>query len=182
MLQRDVPLSEIAAITFTEAAASELQARIRVQFEKRAATEDSALGARAAQAIADADLAAISTVHGFASRILSEFSVAAGLPPRVTVLDEVASQLANEQRWERFVDLLHEEPEYDELMYRAALIEVPLSPRYHGQASFKDVAAQLRAELGSPRRAARSADRWRPSTDRLHRIRQRRRAACGGAV
>ncbi len=143
VLRSDVRLSDIAAITFTEAAASELQARIRVQFEKQVLTEDAGHRERARQAIADADLAAISTVHGFASRILSEFSVAAGLPPRVSVLDEVGSQLANEQRWERFVDWLHEEPEFEELMYRAALIEVPLSPRYHGQASFKDVATNF---------------------------------------
>lgn len=143
VLHRDVRLSEIAAITFTEAAASELQARIRVQFERAAITADGDVSGRAQQAIADADLAVISTVHGFASRILGEFAIAAGLPPRVTVLDEVASQLANEDRWERFVDTLNDESSYDELMYRAALIEVPLSPRYHGQASFKDVAVNF---------------------------------------
>ncbi len=62
------------------------------------------------QAVADADSAAISTVHGFASRLLNEFSVAASLPPRVTVLDEVSSQLAHERRWDRFVDRLHARP------------------------------------------------------------------------
>ena len=140
VLNNDVRLSEIAAITFTEAAASELQARIRVEFEKLAQTQDPTHRERAEQAIADTDLAAVSTVHGFASRILGEFSVAAGLPPRISVLDEVASQLANEQRWDRFVDLLNNEPELEELMYRAALLDVPLSPAFRGQASFKDVA------------------------------------------
>ena len=140
VLHTDVRLSEIAAITFTEAAASELQARIRVEFEKQIQASNSTHRERAEQAIADTDLAAISTVHGFASRILGEFSVAAGLPPRISVLDEVASQLANEQRWDRFVDLLNNEPELEELMYRAALLDVPLSPAFHGQASFKDVA------------------------------------------
>ncbi|BAN02196.1 UvrD-helicase domain-containing protein [Ilumatobacter coccineus] len=143
VLEREVPLSEIAAITFTEAAASELQARIRVQFERAADTDDPVVRSRAMQAIADADLAAISTVHGFASRILGEFAVAAGLPPRVSVLDEVASQLAHEERWGRFVDMLDAEPSYDELLYRAALIDVPLTPRFAGQASFKDVAANF---------------------------------------
>jgi len=140
VLNNDVRLSDIAAITFTEAAASELQARIRVEFEKRAQTEDPTHRERAEQAIADTDLAAVSTVHGFASRILGEFSVAAGLPPRISVLDEVASQLANEQRWDRFVDLLNNEPELEELMYRAALLDVPLTPAFQGQPSFKDVA------------------------------------------
>ena len=140
VLGGDVRLSEIAAITFTEAAASELQARIRVEFEKQAVTEDLRHRELAEQAIADADIAAISTVHGFASRILTEFSVLAGLPPRVTVLDEVASQLEHERRWDRFVDVLNNESQFEELMYRAALVEVPLSPKYRGQASFKDVA------------------------------------------
>ncbi|MBT7428997.1 MAG: UvrD-helicase domain-containing protein, partial [Ilumatobacter sp.] len=96
VLHRDVPLSAIAAITFTEAAASELQSRIRVEFEKQTLTDDPTHRQRSEQAISDADLAAISTVHGFASRILTEFSVLAGLPPRVSVLDEVASQLEHE--------------------------------------------------------------------------------------
>lgn len=143
VLGGEVRLSDVAAITFTEAAASELQARLRVQFEKRAMADDGIAQQRALEAIADADLAAISTVHGFASRILSEFAVAAGLPPRVSVLDEVASQLATEDRWERFVDFLNDEITHDELMYRAALLEVPLSPRFNGQASFKDVAANF---------------------------------------
>ena len=143
VLHRDVPLSAIAAITFTEAAASELQSRIRVEFEKQTLTDDPTHRQRAEQAISDADLAAISTVHGFASRILTEFSVLAGLPPRVSVLDEVASQLEHERRWDHFVDILNTEPQFDELMYRAAIIEVPLTPRYRGQASFKDVAGHF---------------------------------------
>ncbi|NND75630.1 MAG: UvrD-helicase domain-containing protein [Ilumatobacter sp.] len=143
VLRADVALSDIVAITFTEAAASELTTRIRAAFEARLADPDTPTAdrERCARAIADADLAAISTVHGFASRLLSEFSVAAGLPPRVTVLDEVSSQLAHERRWERFVDRLHDAPEHEELLYRAALIGIPLSPTYHGEASFKDVAA-----------------------------------------
>ena len=135
VLERDVPLSDIAAITFTEAAASELQSRIRVAFEKRIADDATPelVRERCRQAVADADMAAISTVHGFASRILGEFSVAANLPPRVSVLDEVSSQLANEHRWDQFVDRLHEREDCEELLYRAALMEIPLQPRWSGQ-------------------------------------------------
>ncbi len=145
----DVPppirLVDIAAITFTEAAAAELSTRIRVAFEKRAAdpTATDAVRVACEAAIADSDQAAISTVHGFASRILNEFSIAAHLPPRITVLDEVSSQLAQEQRWERFVDRLYDDPDRAELLYRAALLDVALVPRYNGQASFKDVAANF---------------------------------------
>ncbi len=143
--ERPVQLRDIAAITFTEAAAAELSTRIRVAFEKRASDPETTAGQRAAciAAIADSDQAAISTVHGFASRIINEFSIAADLPPRITVLDEVSSQLAHEHRWERFVDSLHDDPAHVELLYRAALLDVALMPRYRGQSSFKDVAANF---------------------------------------
>jgi len=147
VLERGVPLSSIAAITFTEAAAAELKARIRVRFERdaedAAARGDSVVLQRCRDAIAAADMAAISTLHGFASRLLGEFSVEAGLPPRVRVLDEVSSQLAHEQRWERFVDDLYEDPANEEVLVRAALVDVGFEPRYQGQATLKDVAAEL---------------------------------------
>ncbi len=144
VLEADVKLSNIAAITFTEAAAAELRTRIRVAFEKAAETAtDEAMRDRCAQAIADADLAAISTLHGFASRILGEFAVAADLPPRVRVLDEISSQLAHEDRWSRFVDRLYDDPENEDLLVRAALVNVALEPEYRNHATMKDVAAEF---------------------------------------
>jgi ATP-dependent exoDNAse (exonuclease V) beta subunit len=144
VLTEGVPLRQIAAITFTEAAAAELQSRIRVKFEKRAAdTTDDTERQRCRQALADADLAAISTLHGFANRLLGEFAVAAGLPPRVRVLDEVSSQLAHEERWERFVDRVYDDPANVVVLERATLVGVALEPRYPGHATFKDVAVEL---------------------------------------
>ena len=52
----------------------------------------------------------MSTLHAFAQRILAEHPVEAGLPPRVQVLDDIASQLAFEERWTRFVDELLDDP------------------------------------------------------------------------
>lgn len=139
-----VPMANIAAITFTEAAAAELQSRIRVKFETMAAqaTDPGALR-RCQDAIAQSDAAAISTLHGFASRLLNEFAVDAGLPPRLRVLDEISSQLAHEERWERFVDALHDDPANEAVLTVAALVDVPLEPRYQGHATLKDVAAEL---------------------------------------
>ena len=95
VLTRDVPMREIAAITFTEAAASELASRVREAFERVVHSPDSAVEdrSRADAALADLDSAAIGTVHAFAQRILSEHPVEAGLPPTVEVLDEVESLL-----------------------------------------------------------------------------------------
>ncbi len=144
VLREGVRLVNVAAITFTEAAAAELQARIRVNFERRAASaDDDEVRQRCLDALADADLAAISTLHGFASRLLNEFAIDAGLPPRISVLDEVSSQLAHEDRWARFVDGLHADPSHAALLERAYLVGVALEPRYAGHATLKDVAAEL---------------------------------------
>ena len=147
VLVRGVSLANVAAITFTEAAAAELQGRIRVRFEQEAARAaalgDDDLLARCRAAIDEADMAAISTLHGFASRLLGEFAVEAGLPPRVHVNDEVSSQLAQEQRWERFVDALYDDPDNEDVLVRAALVGVALEPRYQGHATLKDVASEF---------------------------------------
>jgi ATP-dependent exoDNAse (exonuclease V) beta subunit len=143
VLHEGVRLVNIAAITFTEAAAAELQARIRVKFERGAATSEGDERRRCLDALADADLAAISTLHGFASRLLNEYAVDAGLPPRVTVLDEVSSQLAHEDRWARFVDRLYDDPGNEPLLERAHLVGIALEARYLGQPTLKDVAADL---------------------------------------
>jgi ATP-dependent helicase/nuclease subunit A len=137
-------LADIAAITFTEAAATELRDRIRIRFEQHsAASDDPAVVACCERAVADADLAAITTLHGFAKRILAEHPIAAGLPPRVDIVDEVSSQLAHEERWARFVDRLYDDGANEELLVRAAVLDVALEPRYPGHRTLKDVAAVL---------------------------------------
>lgn len=147
VLEGGIPLRSIAAITFTEAAASELQSRIRSKFEagevEAIENGDHDRAARCAAAIDDADLAAISTLHGFANRILSEFSVAAGLPPQVRVLDEVSSQLAGEARWQRFLDGLYDDPDHADLLSMATALDIALEPRYPGQTTMRDVAVEF---------------------------------------
>ncbi len=137
-----VRLRDIAAITFTEAAAAELRDRIREAFEKRA---DETAGTEeertCRQAVADVDEAAIGTLHAFCLRILSEHPLAVGLPPRVVILDEVGSQLAFERRWERFVDALHTRPDAEELVLHAWAVDVRIESRSGLSAAFKDVAA-----------------------------------------
>jgi ATP-dependent exoDNAse (exonuclease V) beta subunit len=106
IVARDVPMREIAAVTFTEKAAAELRDRIRRALEAVASGTDPRAAARATLALEELDAAAVSTLHAFAQRILTEHPVEAGLPPRVQVLDDIASQLAFEERWTRFVDEL----------------------------------------------------------------------------
>ncbi len=83
-LLRDCSIPEIAAITFTEAAATEMRERVR-----RAVMSDSALE----QHRELLDEAAIGTVHSLGLRLLHEFPVEAGLDPSASVLADDEAEL-----------------------------------------------------------------------------------------
>ena len=152
VLTRDVPMREIAAITFTEAAASELRSRVREALERVVhsadASADASTGAsaptaadraRADAALADLDSAAIGTVHAFAQRILSEHPVEAGLPPSVEVLDEVESLLEFGRRWQEEVDRMFATPELAPIITVARLLDVRVD--HPKLVSLRDVAS-----------------------------------------
>ncbi|MCB0972693.1 MAG: hypothetical protein KDA97_14395, partial [Acidimicrobiales bacterium] len=61
---------------------------------------------------------AIGTLHAFAQRILAEHPIEVALPPRVEILDEVASEVAFEARWTSYRDELLA----DEAMERTLLL------------------------------------------------------------
>jgi ATP-dependent helicase/nuclease subunit A len=88
LVDQGVAIRNIAAVTFTEAAASELRDRLRAKLADSHPVE-----------VADLDAAAIGTLHSFARRILAEHPVEAGLPPVVEVLDEVASSVRMSRWW-----------------------------------------------------------------------------------
>ena len=106
LVESGVEADHIAAITFTEKAAGELVDRIRGRLEDRARQGSG----RCARALVVLDRAAVGTLHAFARRILNEHPIEAGLPPHIEVLDEIASQVAFEARWEAFVDELLDDP------------------------------------------------------------------------
>ncbi len=107
LLSGSARVDQLAVITFTEAAAAELRERIGEALDLIVSTSADALAARrAADALASLDRAAVTTLHGFARRILSAYPFDAGLPPTFDVLDEARSLADLDEHWVDTVDAL----------------------------------------------------------------------------
>ena len=138
LIDAGTEMRHIAAITFTEKAAAELRDRIRLSFEARAADAalDDGARARCRTAVEQVDAAAISTLHAFAQRILSENPLEAALPPAVDVLDEVASEIEFTDRWDRFRDALLDDPDLRRTLLLAFAAGITLADLRHLAAEF----------------------------------------------
>ena len=124
-------VTSIAAITFTEAAAAELRARVRQTLEDVEAgrsvlhvVDSDEARARARDALDRLDRATICTLHAFAQRLLLGAPVQAGLPPRIEVHDDISSALRFEDRWNRFERSLLDDPAMATLMRTALSLGV----------------------------------------------------------
>ena len=87
--------------------------------------DDEARG-RVQAVLADVDEITITTLHGFASRLLGEFPLEAGLPPGFEVEDEIEASVRFDRRWGTFVDDLHPNPELRAVLARALVLRLPL--------------------------------------------------------
>lgn len=103
----------IAAITFTEAAASELRERIREELEKAAIEGERAPveRERCVSAVQDLDQASIQTLHSFAGSLLRERPLEASLPPGFEIRDEIEADIAFDKRWSEWLNETLDDPE-----------------------------------------------------------------------
>jgi ATP-dependent helicase/nuclease subunit A len=121
VMGRRARMDQIAAITFTEAAAAELRDRLSQRFDELAGDDPDDLAAAASAAL---DSAAVTTLHGFSRKILAEHPLAVGLPPTFDVADASASRVAFDERWGRFVDSLLRSSIHEELIARALSVGI----------------------------------------------------------
>ncbi|HEY1738338.1 MAG TPA: UvrD-helicase domain-containing protein, partial [Acidimicrobiia bacterium] len=136
-------LDDLAAITFTEAAAAELRDRIRGALETAARGDDAHVTSpearlRCAQARARIDEAALTTLHGFAQRLLARFPIEAGVPPRFEVVDEIEAAIAFDEGWRELSEDLLADPELEAPLLTALTLEV-------GMRRWRDITATLHA-------------------------------------
>lgn len=123
LIDDGLSINQLAAITFTEAAAAKLVADLRAAlsqvaeqcthtpfpdaettvFRKVTAQEASR---RAAAALEGLPGASIGTLHSFCLRLLKQYPLEAGLPPKVDKVDELRQQMDASLRADSVVDLL----------------------------------------------------------------------------
>lgn len=87
----NLEMSQVAAITFTEKAAAELRARFRKILNTDKGLNNSK-SSRAAVLLQNLDTAAIGTIHSFSKNILTDHSVAAGIPVGFRIANETSSE------------------------------------------------------------------------------------------
>jgi len=125
VLSGHLKLDQIAAVTFTENAATTLKLRLRDALERaRAEVLDPAVVARASEGLASIERAQVSTIHALCTAMLQERPIEASVTPGFRVADEALSDFIFEEAWEEWLqDRLTGR---DDLLEAVILSRIPL--------------------------------------------------------
>ena len=96
-------IQEVVVITFTEKAAGELRARVRDRLHERLEAAAEPERARYRAALRGLVSAHVETIHAFASSLLREFPLEAGVNPGFQQLDEVTSRVDFRDQWDDWI-------------------------------------------------------------------------------
>ena len=125
VLTGHLKLDQVAAVTFTENAATTLKLRLRDALEQaRSEARDPAVAARAGEGLASIERAQVSTIHALCTAMLQERPIEAGVTPGFRVADEALADFIFEEAWEEWLqDRL---TGYDDLLEAVILSRIPL--------------------------------------------------------
>ncbi|MDQ6793263.1 MAG: UvrD-helicase domain-containing protein [Chloroflexota bacterium] len=119
-----VVMSQLVAITFTEAAAAELRTRVREALDKVVSNPDRAPDERDRCRVAGEQIGdgSIDTIHAFAGDLLRTYPLHAGLPPDFTTIDEIEADLDFEERFRTWFDHVADDERHRDTVRRALLL------------------------------------------------------------
>jgi ATP-dependent helicase/nuclease subunit A len=104
VLTGHLKLDQVAAVTFTENAATTLKLRLRDALERaRAEAKDPAVVARASEGLATIERAQVSTIHALCTAMLQERPIEAGVTPGFRVADEALADFIFDEAWEEWL-------------------------------------------------------------------------------
>lgn len=113
-------VDQIAAITFTNKAASEMKERFRLALERayRSSADGSELRERLGEALGNLDLIFIGTIHSFCGALLRERPIEVGLDPSFEEIDEEDDKEFRASCWDDYMASLDGERRlrFDELL------------------------------------------------------------------
>jgi ATP-dependent helicase/nuclease subunit A len=127
LIKSGAPMREIAAITFTEKAAAELELRVREELEKALDKDDDLepkKREKLGQALSELDRSQISTIHAFAMTMIKERPVEAGVDPESEIMDSVRDALWFPESWQSW--LSRQDSESYDTLARAVRLGVSL--------------------------------------------------------
>ncbi|MED4785183.1 UvrD-helicase domain-containing protein [Brevibacillus choshinensis] len=106
-------MKQIAAITFTNKAASELRGRFRFRLEKEwEKAVDEMERQRLERALQQMNQCMIGTIHSFCGRLLRERPIEAGVDPSFSEMDERTAVEWQNRCWDQYIEMLSETEQY----------------------------------------------------------------------